>query len=64
MFHAGTERVDNLIQANGGRVLNVTATGSSAREAQENAYSAVEKVEWPEGFCRHDIGWRAVAREA
>ena len=63
VFHAGTERVDNLIQASGGRVLNVTALGKSASEAQSIAYTAVDKIDWPEGFCRRDIGWRAVERE-
>jgi phosphoribosylamine--glycine ligase len=49
--------------ANGGRVLAVTATGKTVREAQANAYAAVDCIDWPEGFCRRDIGWRAVARE-
>ncbi|MGI9356981.1 MAG: phosphoribosylamine--glycine ligase [Rhizobiaceae bacterium] len=63
VFHAGTERVDNVFQATGGRVLNVTATGETVSEAQARAYEAVEKIDWPEGFCRRDIGWRAVERE-
>jgi phosphoribosylamine--glycine ligase len=43
--------------------LNVTARGKSVREAQQRAYEAIAKIDWPGGFCRHDIGWRAVARE-
>jgi phosphoribosylamine--glycine ligase len=49
--------------ANGGRVLNVTALGRSVDEAQAQAYRAVDLINWPEGFCRRDIGWRAVERE-
>ncbi|MCB1451428.1 MAG: phosphoribosylamine--glycine ligase, partial [Nitratireductor sp.] len=60
IFHAGTAERDGQIVANGGRVLNVTATGSNAREAQARAYAAVDAIDWPEGFCRRDIGWRAV----
>ncbi len=64
VFHAGTARNEaGELTANGGRVLNVTATGSSVARAQARAYAAVDKVEWPEGFCRRDIGWRAVERE-
>ena len=63
IFHAGTERVDNQIRATGGRVLNVTATGRTAVEAQQSAYEAVNKIDWPDGFCRQDIGWRAIERE-
>ena len=54
--------VEHLI-ANGGRVLNVTATGRTVREARDRAYAAAEKIRWPEGFYRSDIGWRAIARE-
>ncbi|HZF33535.1 MAG TPA: phosphoribosylglycinamide synthetase C domain-containing protein, partial [Candidatus Angelobacter sp.] len=62
LFHAGTKRVeDGRILANGGRVLNVTATGKTIAEAQKRAYEAVDLIDWPEGFCRRDIGWRAVA---
>ncbi|MGH6825509.1 phosphoribosylamine--glycine ligase [Methyloceanibacter sp.] len=64
IFHAGTKRNGDRILADGGRVLGVTARGRDIREAQASAYAAVDKIEWPEGFCRHDIGWRAVAREA
>jgi phosphoribosylamine--glycine ligase len=63
IFHAGTARNGPQLVANGGRVLNVTALGASVAEAQARAYAAVDKVQWPEGFCRRDIGWRAIARE-
>ena len=64
IFHAGTATdSDARLIAAGGRVLNVTAVGSTATEAQARAYAAVERVDWPEGFCRSDIGWRAVERE-
>ena len=63
IFHAGTE-MDALdrIRANGGRVLNICATGLELRAARDAAYAAVQLIDWPEGFCRHDIGWRALAR--
>jgi len=64
VFHAGTAREDRTLVAAGGRVLNVTATGKSVTEAQARAYSAVDKLDFPSGFCRRDIGWREVAREA
>lgn len=63
VFHAGTALKDGKIIANGGRVLNVTATGKTVKEAQEKAYRAIDLIDWPEGFCRHDIGWRAIERE-
>ena len=63
VFHAGTKRDGERLLANGGRVLNVTALGSSAAEAQARAYAAIALITWPEGFCRSDIGWRAIARE-
>lgn len=63
IFHAGTKRSDGKIVASGGRVLNVTALGTSVKEAQANAYDAVKKVDWPDGFYRTDIGYRAIARE-
>ena len=63
VFHAGTAVQGGKIVANGGRVLNVTATGRSVSEAQQKAYAAVDLIDWPEGFCRRDIGWRAVERE-
>jgi phosphoribosylamine---glycine ligase len=52
------------IVANGGRVLNVTATAKTVGEAREKAYAAIDRIDWPEGFCRRDIGWREVEREA
>lgn len=60
VFHAGTVQKDTDIVSVGGRVLGVTAIGSSFAEAQEQAYKAVDCIDWPEGFCRRDIGWRAV----
>ncbi|MCH4150905.1 MAG: phosphoribosylamine--glycine ligase [Sphingobium sp.] len=64
VFHAGTALNDGALVANGGRVLNVTALGSSIAEAQARAYKAVDAISFPTGFCRRDIGWREVAREA
>ncbi|WP_274629822.1 phosphoribosylamine--glycine ligase [Arvimicrobium flavum] len=64
VFHAGTARKDGELVANGGRVLNVTATGKTVSDAQQRAYAAVDAIDWPGGFCRRDIGWRAVEREA
>jgi phosphoribosylamine--glycine ligase len=63
VFHAGTAMQDNRLVANGGRVLAVTATGRTVAEAQAKAYAAVDRIQWPQGFCRRDIGWRAVERE-
>ncbi|WP_414471867.1 phosphoribosylamine--glycine ligase [Microvirga sp. M2] len=63
VFHAGTKQDGDRILANGGRVLNVTALGETITQAQAKAYEAVSRIDWPEGFCRRDIGWRAVARE-
>ena len=63
IFHAGTAERDGNIVANGGRVLNVTAVARNVTEAQRLAYQAVDRIDWPEGFCRRDIGWRAVERE-
>jgi len=63
VFHAGTKAESGHILANGGRVLNVSARGATVREAQHRAYAAVDRIKWPEGFCRRDIGWRAVERE-
>ena len=60
VFHAGTRKTDGAIQAVGGRVLNFTARGSSLKEARDRAYKMVEEIDWPEGFCRSDIGWRAL----
>jgi phosphoribosylamine--glycine ligase len=63
IFHAGTVAKDGAILANGGRVLNVCALGKTVTEAQKRAYEAVDRIQWPEGFCRRDIGWQAVERE-
>ncbi len=63
VFHAGTANGDGGLIANGGRVLSVTARGSSVSEAQTHAYAAVDAINFPSGFCRRDIGWREVARE-
>jgi phosphoribosylamine--glycine ligase len=63
IFHAGTAMKDGRIVANGGRVLNVCALGKTVSEAQRRAYEAVDRIKWPEGFCRRDIGWQAVKRE-
>jgi len=60
MFHAGTSTGDTGILATGGRVLNATARGNSLQEARDAAYALVDLVDWPEGMCRHDIGWRAL----
>ena len=60
VFHAGTTLKNGKLMANGGRVLNVTALGKTARDAQIGAYAAVNKIDWPDGFCRKDIGWRAI----
>ena len=61
IFHAGTRRDGDRLLADGGRVLDVVALGPSIAAAQARAYAAVERIDWPEGFCRRDIGWRAVA---
>jgi phosphoribosylamine--glycine ligase len=62
IFHAGTRRdEDGLLRAAGGRVLNVTATGETLRAAVDRAYAAVNAIDWPGGFCRSDIGWRALS---
>lgn len=63
VFHAGTARDGNRLVANGGRVLNVTALGQTVAEAQTKAYAAIREIDWPEGFCRSDIGWREIIRE-
>jgi len=63
VFHAGTRSEGGKIVANGGRVLNICARGKSVREAQSRAYAAVDRINWPGGFCRRDIGWRAIERE-
>jgi len=63
IFHAGTKTEGGRILANGGRVLNVSAIGKTVGEAQARAYQAISRIRWPDGFYRHDIGWRAVERE-
>lgn len=60
VFHAGTVRNGDRILSNGGRVLNVTGLGDTVAQAQSAAYTAVDLIDWPGGFCRRDIGWRAV----
>lgn len=60
VFHAGTAMQGDQLVATGGRVLNVTAFGSSVSEAQKKAYEAIDAIEWDNGFCRRDIGWRAI----
>jgi phosphoribosylamine--glycine ligase len=61
VFHAGTARgEDGALVATGGRVLGITATGATLAEAQAAAYAAVDAIDWPGGFCRRDIGWRAL----
>jgi phosphoribosylamine---glycine ligase len=63
VFHAGTALKDGALIANGGRVLNITASGQNVTEAQTAAYAAVDAIDFPSGFCRRDIGWREVERE-
>lgn len=63
VFHAGTAQQAGALVANGGRVLNVTATGENVGAAQAAAYAAVDAIDFPTGFCRRDIGWREVKRE-
>ena len=60
VFHAGTMADGDKILSNGGRVLNVTAHAPTIAEAQQGAYTAVDAIDWPDGFCRRDIGWRAI----
>jgi len=63
IFHAGTLAKDGAILANGGRVLNVCALGKTVTEAQARAYAAIDRINWPDGFCRRDIAWQAVEQE-
>ena len=63
IFHAGTKADGGRILANGGRVLNVCALGKTVAQAQQRAYAAVDRIHWPDGFCRRDIGWQAIKRE-
>lgn len=60
VFHAGTKAEDGKVLAVGGRVLNVTARGDTLQEARDRAYEMVEAIDWPDGFYRRDIGWRAL----
>ena len=60
VFHAGTKATDGSIVADGGRVLGIGARAPSVAKAQKRAYEAVDRIDWPQGFCRRDIGWRAV----
>ncbi len=60
VFHAGTKASDGQVLASGGRVLNVTARGGTLQEARDRAYAMVDGVDWPDGFFRRDIGWRAL----
>lgn len=62
IFHAGTKPDGSRVLANGGRVLGIVGRGKDAKEAQTKAYAAVDKVDWPEGFCRRDIGWQVAGR--
>jgi phosphoribosylamine---glycine ligase len=63
IFHAGTKRAGDRLLADGGRVLNVVALGKDVAAARAKAYAAIDRIQWPEGFCRRDIGWRALARK-
>ncbi len=63
IFHAGTKKLGGKIFANGGRVLNIVATAISVKSAASAAYAAIDKIDWQDGFCRKDIGYRAIARE-
>ncbi len=64
ILHAATRRNGERIVADGGRVLAITALGRDAAEAQSRAYAAVDRLDWPGGFCRRDIGWRAIERRS
>jgi phosphoribosylamine--glycine ligase len=63
IFHAGTIVSDGAVLANGGRVLNVCASGKTVKEAQARAYQAIDRIKWSDGFCRRDIAWQAVEQE-
>jgi phosphoribosylamine--glycine ligase len=64
VLHGGTREVDGVIFADGGRVLTISAHGGDLATACERAYAAVDRIKWPEGFFRRDIGWRAIARDS
>jgi phosphoribosylamine--glycine ligase len=61
VFHAGTDRLNGALVSNGGRVLTVCAIGPTLASARATAYTAVDAIDWLEGFCRRDIGWRALS---
>ena len=63
IFHAGTKKNGHNILATGGRVLNITSLSNTVTEAKNDAYTALNQINWPEGFYRKDIGWRAVEHE-
>ncbi|MBS0251064.1 MAG: phosphoribosylamine--glycine ligase [Proteobacteria bacterium] len=63
IFHAGTRRDEDRVIADGGRVLNVTGRGKTVKDARDAAYAAIAKIDWPGGFYRKDIGWRALERQ-
>jgi len=63
IFHAGTKKDGDQILATGGRVLNITSLSDNVTDAKNDAYAALDQINWPEGFCRRDIGWRAIERE-
>ena len=64
VFHAGTKRDGERVLANGGRVLGIVGTGTDVADAQARAYAGVAAIDWPGGFCRRDIGWRAIGKQA
>jgi phosphoribosylamine---glycine ligase len=64
IFHAGTLAREGRVLANGGRVLDVSAVGNTVAQAQARAYQAVDRIRWSDGFCRRDIGFRALAKNA
>ena len=64
VFHAGTGDADGRLVAAGGRVLAVTALGADLADARERAYRAIDRIEFADGFCRRDIGWRELERLA
>ena len=64
VLHGGTREINGAIFSDGGRVLTITALGNDVADARERAYAAIERIKWPEGFFRRDIGWRATARDS
>jgi phosphoribosylamine--glycine ligase len=63
VLHAGTRKEGHEIVSDGGRVLTITSLGRNVADARDRAYAAVDRIDWPEGFCRRDIGWREIAQE-